>query len=221
MQAFDQAKWYAQREALSVKKAQLAHFEAEGKQEKNGAGKGKVHIKKAHFLASLVLCAVGFLGFAYAPLFAFWGLFVAAAVYSFVFKRGLVVHTPAVARAETSTLAHEIAVLEKQRDQVLEESGVHSENALLGVIKKVGEQAQEFAKLSSKREGILRERPLEDFTRERKELLRRIGIEEAKISDEQKAAPPQGEVQRALSLISRKKNRTLRSSKKRSCARKK
>ncbi|MEK7488101.1 MAG: AAA family ATPase [Patescibacteria group bacterium] len=201
VQAFDQAKWYAQREALSVKKAQLAHFNAEAKQTKNGGEKkSKTHIKKAHFLAALVLAAAGFLGFAYTPLFALWGLCAAAVVYSFVLKHGLVVHTPAVARTEASTLLHEIAVLEKQRDQILSESGVHNEDALLGVIKKVSEQAQEFAKLSSKREGILRERTLEDFTKERKELLRRIGIEEAKITDEQKASSPSGEVQRALEL---------------------
>lgn len=209
LQTFDQAKWYAQREAINIKRAQLAHFEAEGKQMKKGEEKGKLHIKKMHFLASLVLCAAGFLGFAYTPLFALWGLFIAAAVYSFVLKRGLVVHTPVAVRTETSTLAHEIAVLEKQRDQVLAESGVHSEDALLGVIKKVSEQAQEFAKLSSKREGILRERTLEDFTRERKELLRRIGIEEVKISDEQKAAPPSGEAQRALELDITKKEQDL------------
>lgn len=198
LKTFDKDKWYAQREALTVKKTQLTHIADEEKSMKKEKKKAQLHVKRSHFIVSFVLFAVGFFGFIDPRLFAVWGAFCIAAVYSFVLKKGFIVHTPERMRTESTALAHEIAILEKQRNQYMDAIGADNEDALFAKIKEYNELAQERAKLESREEGLLRGKTYDDFVRGRNELFKRIGIEEGKISDEEKAVPPSSEAQRAL-----------------------
>lgn len=207
--AFDKDKWYAQREALSVKKAELAHFGEEEKMMKKEKKKIQLHLKRSHFIVFAALFAAGFLGFIDSRFFSLWAACVAAFTYSFVLKRGFIAHTPEKIRTEGTALAHEVAILEKQRNQFMDSVGAESEEALFTLVKRHGELMQERARIESKEDGLLRGKTYDDFTRERNELFRRIGIEEAKLSDEEKAVPPSGEAQRALESDIEKRRQEL------------
>lgn len=209
LKTFDKDKWYAQREAITVKKTQLTHIAEEEKNMKKDKKKMQLHLKRSHFLLSLVLFAAGFLGFIDPRLYAVWAVFCVAFVYSFVLKRGFIVHTPERMRTEETALSHEIAILEKQRNQFMDAIGADNEEALLAQVKQYGERKQECAKLESREEGLLRGKTYEDFARERNELFKRIGIEEAKISDEEKAVPPSSEAQRTLEADIEKRRQEL------------
>lgn len=209
LKTFDKDKWYAQREAINVKKAQLSHITEEEKSMKKEKKKMQLHLKRSHFLISLVLFATGFLGFTDTRLFTLWGVFLAAFVYSFVLKYGFIVHTPEKMRTEGMALSHEVGILEKQRNQFMDAIGADNEEALFIRVKHYDELMQERAKLASKEEGLLRGKTYEDFVKERNELFKRIGIEEAKITDEEKAVPPSSEVQRGLEADIEKRRQEL------------
>lgn len=198
IKTLDIRKWYAQKEAISVKKEKLTHAQEEANIMKVGHKSSRVHMKLVHLVLSLVLFAAGFSGFMDKRLFALWVLFAFSFVYSFVLKRGLVVHTQKSVSTEASGFAHEIAILEKQLEKVLLDNGVKSEEELIDKAKEYNSLVQELVKLESKAEGILRSRPLAEFERSYNELTRRIAIEEQKVSDEQKAAPPTPQSQRLL-----------------------
>lgn len=198
IKTLDIRKWYAQKEAISVKKEKLAHAEDEAKKLKAGHKPSQAHMKPLHLVVSLVLFAAGFSGFMDKRLFAIWVLFAFSFLYSFVLKRGLVVHTQKGVSAEAAGFAHEIAILEKQLEKVLSDNGVSSEEELIAKAKEYNMLLQELVKLESKAEGILRSRPRAEFERAYAELARRVAIEEQKISDEQKASPPTPQSQRLL-----------------------
>lgn len=200
MKEFNMEQWYADKEALGVKKEKFARFESEAKSLKASHRASRIHMKPAHLVLSLVLFAAGFSGFMDTRLFSLWVLFLAAFFYSFVFKRGLIIYTPKNLKVDEGNLAHDIEVLERQLASVLDINGVKNEQELLEKSKTYHVLRQEMEKLESREGGMLRSRQFSDFEKERGELLKRIAIEEAKISDEEKAEPPAPERQRALEI---------------------
>lgn len=200
LRAIDLEKLYMQKETLNAKKTKLKSIIQESKELSTGKKTASSHIRMTHIALSVLLFAGGFMGFMRAELFALWGLFAAAFAYSFVFRKGIETHTGTQLGAESESLAHEIAVLERQMGKVLDENGVKTDDELILKIKKYNEFGQELAKLESKEEGILRSGQLDDFKKERNELLKRIAIEETKISDEEKTSPPVPTAQRVLEL---------------------
>ena len=200
LKAIDWEKLYAQREALSVKKEKQKNILEEAERLAKEKKKTKIHVKISHVAVSALLAALGFLGFVRVELFAAWVLSAVAFAYSFVFRRGIVVHTGVQLGAESESLAHEIAVLEKQHTSIMDENGVSSIEELVQKVKRYNEFGVEREKLESKEEGILRGGRRDNFKKERTELLKRIAIEEAKISDEEKASPPSPSAQRLLEV---------------------
>lgn len=198
--ALDVPKWYAHKEALSVKRETLARMEAEAKRMKERKNESRTHIKPWHFAVSLALFAAGFAGFIDRMFFALWIVWAAACAYSFIFKRGLVTHTPKGIAAEAVGIAHEIAVLEKQLEKIQEENGVTNEEELIEKAKAYNALVHEGEKLKSREEGILRSRSRKECEDECAEYAKRIAIEEAKISEEEKVAPPAPETQRSLQI---------------------
>ncbi len=194
----DLEKLYGQKEILSAKKIKFKTISQESQEITSSKKKSMSHFKMAHIAVSALLFLAGFSGFVRTELFALWGLFIAAFTYSFVFRKGIEIHIGKQLNAEAESLIHEIAIVEKQMSKVLEENGVKTDDELIAKIKKYNEFGQELAKLESKEEGILRSGSLEDFKKERNELLKRIAIEETKISDEEKVSPPTPAMQRAL-----------------------
>lgn len=198
LRSIDLEKLYGQKEVLHAKQVKLKSITAETKEINTDKKKSTSHVKMVHVGISALFFIIGFLGFIRTELFALWGLFVAAFTYSFIFRQGIVTHTGKQLNAELESLEHEIAVLEKQMNKILEENGVKTDDELVAKIKKYNEFGQELAKLESKEEGILRSGSFEDFKKERNELLKRIAIEETKISDEEKVTPPTATTQRTL-----------------------
>lgn len=198
--ALDMSEWYARKEALSVKRETLAHVETEAKQMKERKRESRAHIKPWHLFVSLALFAGGFAGFIDRMLFLLWIPFAVAFIYSFVLKRGLTVHTPKGIAAEAAGVAHEIAVLEKRLERILEENGVKNEEELIAKAKAYNALVQDGEKLKSKEEGILRSRSRREFESEFALHAKRVAIEEAKISEEEKVSPPAPEVQRSLHI---------------------
>ena len=126
---------------------------------------------------------------------------MAVFVYSFVLKNGLVIHTSATANKEAGSLLHEVAVIESQIEKMFKENGVSSEEELIEKVKLYNKYGSELARLESKEEGILRGEDFDKFAIQRSELLKRVAIEESKISsDEEKTNPPRPEEQRSLEI---------------------
>ncbi|MBI1755002.1 AAA family ATPase [Candidatus Azambacteria bacterium] len=198
--SFDVRKWDAQKQVIGVKKERLAHLETEARQMKAEGKPSRVHMKPAHLILSLVLFAAGFSGFMYTKLFLLWILFAAAFAYSFIFKHGLVAHTQKGVGTDASGLAHEIAVLEKQLEKILRDNGVAGEEELMKKKKEFDALTQELVRLESREEGMLRSRSFADVQREQSEYAKRIVIEEAKITDEEKVSPPAPPIQRSLEI---------------------
>ncbi len=200
LKAIDWEKLYAQREALSVKKEKEKNIREEARRLVTQKKKVTTRVSMAHVAVSAALLALGFLGFVRVELFAAWVLFAVAFTYSFVFRRGIVMHTGVQLGAESESLAHEVAVLEKQYGKTLQENAVSSIEELVQKAKRYNEFGLEREKLESKEEGILRGGSRVHFKKERDELLKRIAIEEAKISDEEKVSPPTPQEQRLLEM---------------------
>jgi len=192
--------WYADKTALGMAKEQLGRAEAEEKALKATHRSSRAHMKPSHFVLSLVLFAAGFAGFMDMRLFAIWVLFAGAFVYSFVLKRGLIIHTPKELKTDEGTLSRDIAALEKKMVQTLEDNHVKNESELMDKLKTYRSLRQELDKLEGREGGMLRSRQFTDLEKERSELSKRIAIEEAKVTDEQKTQPPAPEGQRALEL---------------------
>lgn len=200
MREFDMQKWYAQKEAINEKKAKLASVESEAAELKKRHKVSRAHVKPGHLVLSLMLFAAGFAGLIDTRLYFVWVLAAGAFIYSFVLKRGVMVHTQKGVSSEKDELAHEIAVLEKQQQQILDANDVKNEDELIVKARAYSVLAQEFVKLEWKEGGILRSQTAVELEKERREAAKHIGIEEAKISDEEKAVPPNPADQRSLEV---------------------
>lgn len=201
LRSFNWEKFSQQKETLAVKKEKLQHFQREAERLAKEKKPSARHWKKPYLAATLLFFALGFLGFVDPRFFAFFGLFFTVFIYSFVFKKGFVVHTGAVAVKEAGSLVHEIAVIEKQIEKMFQENGAGNEKELIEKVKTYNQYGSELARLESKEEGILRGSVFEDFIKQRDELLKRVAIEESKISSaEEKANPPKPETQRSLEI---------------------
>ena len=192
------------------KKKNLSNSKKGAAKKKKKKGPPPRHIKKPYLIATLAFFALGFLGFVDQRLFALFGLFFASFIYSFVFKKGYEIHTGAVMSREAEGLSHEIAVIERQTEKMLEENGVRDEKELIQKVKTYNEYGGELARLESKEEGVLRGGAFDDFARSRNDLLNRVAVEESKISSvEYKASPPVPEEQRSLEIEMQKYQKEL------------
>ncbi|MEK7519750.1 MAG: AAA family ATPase [Patescibacteria group bacterium] len=191
---------YALREQLAVRKEKLAYATAEKKEMSTGHRMRLAHIKPVHAAVSLVLLGAGLLGFFDPRLFIFLGLFVIAASYSFILRKGITVHTRAAVDTDAERLEHEIAVMEKQLAQTFAVYGVTNEKELLEKVKKYNALGQEHAKLESKEEGILRGKTLAALIQEKNECARRVAVAESTISAEERVHPPAPGDQRMLEV---------------------
>lgn len=210
LERLDLAKFYNQKEALWTKKEKLSHFQKEAAELSNKKAGKKIHFKKTHIAVSGALFALGFLGFLDPRLFSAWFLFLIVFVYSFLLKHGLEIHTENIASAEISQLVHDISLLEKQLSQILADHQARNEEELIAKVEFYNQNGQELEKLESKEEGILRGISLKDLQKERDEFFKKIAIEEAKISEEQKVSPPLPQAQRQLEIdIKRLKEKIL------------
>lgn len=198
---FDWEKFSRQKETLAAKKEKLNHFQKETAQLKKEKKPAARHIKKPHLAATLAFFALGFLGFIDQRLFVFFGLFFASFIYSFILKKGYEIHVGSALSREADGLSHEIAVIEKQIEKMLDENGARDEKELIQKVKTYNEYGGELARLESKEEGILRGGAFDDFVRQRNDLLNKIAIEESKISSpENKTNPPTPEAQRSYEI---------------------
>lgn len=201
LQSFDWERFSQQKETLAVKKEKIRHFQSEATLMKKEKKSSAYHLKKSYLAVVLVFFALGFLGFIDSRLFSFFGLFFAAFIYSFIFKKGLVIHTGAAVAQETGGLLHEVAVIESQIEKMFKENGVADEGELIEKVKLYNKYGSELARLESKEEGVLRGMNFDEFVKQRDELLKNVAIEESKISsDEEKVNPPGPETQRSLEI---------------------
>ena len=207
---FDWEKFSRQKETLAAKKEKFSHFQREAAQLKKEKKSAARHIKKPHLIATLAFFALGFLGFLDQRLFALFGLFFTSFIYSFVLKKGYEIHTGAVMSREAEGLSHEIAVIERQTEKMLEENGARDEKELIHKVKTYNEYGGELARLESKEEGVLRGGAFDDFARSRNDLLNRVAVEGSKIfSAENNARPPAPEEQRSLEIEMQKYQKEL------------
>jgi len=184
---------------LKQKMAELEYIKKE--KSANGSSNKKKGGKKALFLnLAVFFLLVGAGGFFYKELYAAWALALLFLFLS-VFLKGEKRNVGKMdLNAGFNKLQADISELSLKIKEVYKQNGVRNEDELIDKIKQYNELCQDLAKIESKEEGILRDSSKEIIEKERAELLKKIGIEQERITDEQKQNVPTVQEQRLLEI---------------------
>lgn len=186
--------------ALFQKEKEMSMLEKYYKDFSNKSAESKIKIHIILLYSSFLFLGLGFVGFLNQIFFASWVVFAIVLAISFVLKKKSSESDRSRLAGEMNALRGDVIKLRSEVNSVFSGNQVKSEEELIEKIKKYNDFCQELAKVESKEEGVLRGKEYESLKKERNEILKRIGIEEEKISKEQKAHIPSPAEQRLLEI---------------------
>lgn len=185
---------------LFHKEKEASALQREHESQKNEPAKSKVNTHSILLYISFLFLGLGFVGFLNKMFFASWFVFAVLAGLSVVFKKQGAKSEQLKLSGDLKALINEINALKNEINSIFSGSRVKSEEELVEKIKTYNDFCQELAKMESKEEGILRGGSFENLKKERSEVLKRIAIEEEKVSKEQKTYVPSPAEQRLLEV---------------------
>ncbi|MBI3671696.1 AAA family ATPase [Candidatus Azambacteria bacterium] len=198
LEGFDLKDFYNKISSLKQKEAKLEYVKksslsAVGAKKKGGRGALFLNI-------ALVFFALGFLGFLNALAFASFAVSLIFFILSFSRRGDEEVKESQKPSSEAAMLEKALKNEKDEINAVFEKNNIKNEEELVAKIKEYNEFCKELEKTESKKDGILRGASFDDLKAERSALLKKIGIEEEKITDEQKTNVPTPQEQRLLEI---------------------
>ncbi|MDX1608132.1 MAG: hypothetical protein R3251_02900, partial [Candidatus Spechtbacterales bacterium] len=150
------------------------------------------------FIVAGILIAVGFLGLFNKLFFGSWFLLAAFAAYMFI--SGKYSEAVKLKELEKENKKHEDILdnFEKELDEMFQEFQLESLKHVREHNKNIHEKQVRLDGIEKQQKTLLRGKGLDQLKEEKKKLEKQLGVEQAKITDEQKSDPPTAKGQRAL-----------------------
>ena len=197
---FNVQDFYKQLNELKDKESKLGLLKKEIKSHQENNSKDEKRKSKTNIILAVLFLILSASGFFNVFLFGFLALSLLFFVLHFSKKKDKVEDKTIAIKKQVSDLDENIKVLSKKIDDVFKKNKVEDMEGLMLEINKYNEFCQDLGKLESKEEGVLRGLSLEELKATKSDILKKIGVEEEKISDEQRANVPTPQEQRLLEI---------------------